>query len=1659
MKQTRAKGKTPPAAFGSFGGFGAGAGSGSTLSYLAEPPSLTAVDDANVVVALKNVLKKDATTKAKGLEELAAHARSRTPTDASGAGGVDEALLDVWTQVYPRTAVDNGRRVRELAHGVQAELARSARRRMEKRIPSVVGAWLAGLYDRDRGVARAASDGLGSLVSDPEKADALWRRCQARILDYAAEAVGETRDSLSDERSTTPEDAEAKFHRVVAAGLALVLALLQKMPDAELDRCRDRYDAFFEQDAVWRSITLPDSQVQKTACQLLFACINRRLPYADDTRVRQAFITGGLRTPHPGSALEYIIALTKLSQHDPRVWAPAGAADKKSPVSRFHAFVAKGSQGSSARFWDSLDQLIGLIPTDLLLSTGSSPLAAASSLLTSLRSGATNREEPRIHAPSSWKCFVSAAQKLLAALDSSDDRLSLARDHLFPLFDQFLFPSAERPASQLPPGNGALAILVQAYQVLAAAGDEVSSAFASEWDRLASELVSDMSKSLPEVSKEYQTSQDRIGDAGKRWFGLVGQIHKGLDAAADYTAEPSDKVISQCLSLLETRNLKPSGAARVVEHALDSAPHLFSGPRWDLVSRFLISTATDDMAKAVDSPSSRHLLAWIRLLASVGDHSQEYTALWQTWADAALALESTSSARNSTLASLISFDKGAELAKGHKVLQDAVLEQAVAATTAEEDEAKNAWDLLDAAVAHGALDDKTYSDLAHKLVDTLDKGADATSSSSANVLRALEVLVKARPDVFATDDKLHTALVAKLLGLSELADGPVSSQSRAIRALLDSNADGKLPVVGIIQSNLDRATSQSLEYVNSPFDALFPDLLLTPRSIETIASQAQTAANVPLEDLFPSTNAWMQELTPLFRQPVNSSLSITSSVGGAVALVKPEEDAAPPVGQRDAKGRSVPARMALYLNRILDGGLDLSGLPVPFQVELLYLHWTTAQIVSDQVTTMGRDGPWKSLARADDLSEAEELVSRARSHILSRAVLPKGAADAESVASQLMDLLLENAAQLTPQGLYSSRCLLEMVQANVEAHGLSAALEERLLKTETLKATPATVLVAASAVAGLGEAAQSSKQVSNLCNRLVSDLAGAAAQTDKAHMGLVLLTACGAVYERGALPVANNRLVFAVRQLTSWLEDDESMRALSPDFSADVCRALTTLLPCIKDVYGSYWEKSLGFCNSLWARAGEWPLREALAPIHASLKLARALETLEEPNDDLEDALKEFAEPKAKALVELLKLPRDEETSSSPPLALSVVDAMVCREMERLPMRHMPELADLFPLVASDSREIQTAAFGLLHRAIPEQQAQKSVDVLLDKTEARLPDELLSLLLDAPTLDSYSDEALARFPAPVRAYLLAWVLVFDAFSTSSHKVRGDLSAHLKAEGAPGPLLDFTTDVLGHSAAHALRLDRAGLAAEERIRGYDVRLADAETDERAMQWLLVHLFHLTLKYTPALFRSWFIDCRSKQTRIAVEAWTTRYFSPLAIDDALDEVQLWIDGGASASTDPDEQDLIVKVSRPAREVTAGYEVDESQAAIAIKIPPSYPLEGVTVAGLRRVAVSERKWQSWIMTTQGVITFSNGNIIDGLQVFRRNIAGALKGQAECAICYSIISTDQRMPDKRCTTCRNLFHRTCLYKWFQTSNQNTCPLCRNPIDYLGADTQKRRQ
>jgi hypothetical protein len=90
----RSQASSSRAGFGGRGFFATS--SGSALSYLAEPPDLSSIGDANIVVAFKNLLKRDDTTKYRALEELRTYARAH-PYQQDG--GVEDPILDAWVSM------------------------------------------------------------------------------------------------------------------------------------------------------------------------------------------------------------------------------------------------------------------------------------------------------------------------------------------------------------------------------------------------------------------------------------------------------------------------------------------------------------------------------------------------------------------------------------------------------------------------------------------------------------------------------------------------------------------------------------------------------------------------------------------------------------------------------------------------------------------------------------------------------------------------------------------------------------------------------------------------------------------------------------------------------------------------------------------------------------------------------------------------------------------------------------------------------------------------------------------------------------------------------------------------------------------------------------------------------------------------------------------------------------------------------------------------------------------------------------------------------------------------------------------------------------------------------------------------------------------------
>jgi hypothetical protein len=224
---------------------------------------------------------------------------------------------------------------------------------MEKYIPSVVGAWLAGTYDRDRPVARAASDGIASFLDTEEKVLLFWRKCQPQILSYAHEAIEEKPDTLSDERTVSPDDAQAKYDRVIGASLSLVLNLLKKLGDGDIKKQQDSYDSFLlGNKTLWSFSASKDAFVRRVTDQLLLICLEKQnhAIEQDLELVSATFVAEGLRATQSGTTLPFLQAVNALTEQYPHVWTSAFKG-KKSPLSRLRQFIEKGSQVGPPEFW------------------------------------------------------------------------------------------------------------------------------------------------------------------------------------------------------------------------------------------------------------------------------------------------------------------------------------------------------------------------------------------------------------------------------------------------------------------------------------------------------------------------------------------------------------------------------------------------------------------------------------------------------------------------------------------------------------------------------------------------------------------------------------------------------------------------------------------------------------------------------------------------------------------------------------------------------------------------------------------------------------------------------------------------------------------------------------------------------------------------------------------------------------------------------------------------------------------------------------------------------------------------------------------------------------------------------------------------------------
>ncbi|PWY66441.1 hypothetical protein BO70DRAFT_345831 [Aspergillus heteromorphus CBS 117.55] len=1619
FKSQASSSRAAAGAFGSFGGFSSAFSSQgrepSSLTYVAEPPDLSRISEAQLAIAFKNFLKKDDVTRTKALDDLRDHVLGVE----SRGGTLDDGFLEAWIKIYPRASIDISRRVRQTAHATQGAIASLVGKRIARFLPKVIGAWIAGLYDNDRPVHRSAVESFTRVFSTEEKRSGVWKVYQSAILDFVDDVIlQQTALTLSDERTVKPDDAQAKYARVAGTALLLFNRVIGNSTHDELQKDLPTIENLLGSKSLWALSYHDDPFVRKSLYILARSAASKEPEELDWKLISAALIGKSLHSSQLGSATELSETVLQVTSARPQLWTD-DYSGKSSSSKRLLQYIQKGSQGGLGSFWPNLYQLLQIIPFQTLanIDPQSAPestlgLSSAVALTESFQEGLNSRDEPRQNRAIGWKAYIDTVMWLASRL-AEGDRESFLRERLCLLILQHVTPQQDRIQWTLPLPS-AEALCTDCLVSLTTQGFE--SCLKQVWTQLSDGLLEAVKLSSPEQSKDFLSSQDAVCAQAGRFFALEASLLSRL-AESDHEARALEifknanlPLLDSCLEVLHSRNGKPYGAAAVVEETIRRVPQIAQG------SQSLLSFVQEDAPELLSSPSADRLISIILSCRSWDGFGPSFEKVIERVAQS--DPESTNAHAVQKLLSTLDFQEVDEKTGLVSLIMRAL------------NRACNGSDLhwsiviavLQNRTSHGELADSIFL----AIIDALSE--ESTVFDTLHGLSRVSTSVPSAVRSFQSGSQ-GSKLTGKLLFLSESSEEEVASLAETLSKTVKESVVGETSAkstVEILRHNFDNVNNESLSIES--LCGIAEELLhnIKPEDIGRVA-----------KDILPSRQAWEQSLGPFLELPPRSSAAITSPIGGAVHLV----DRALPATfseryervARDSNNCSSAFRLAYYTVKILSS-FDLAGRLGTEELETLFWNVPLAvQLVDDDLSIQNCNGI-TGITHPEQREEYMEVVNDGRKVINGWAHSQDHNAGqtVASILSAFWKDRIEKLDGLSPSDYQVGVAFVRIMDSLDTSDKHRSTDEVTQLCRDMRKAN---TIHSACLVAVLRHSILANPAGTRLCNEFVADSTGLKPQQESTDglRKLVLLNLLLSGAEEAAASIPTQRLVFLINHLIQCLQSSMPL-----SLKTEILQTLAVMLPNIVEIYGSHWEKCIDIISTTWQEIGGGD--EAVPALQASFRLfarIKAIAADDESNDDVKDA---WSDGKTRLFNSLASTLRKFDSSTTFHQPRDVAVDLLCRLLNAIPIENLEDVGKFFPLLTAQSPAVQRAAYTVLHRYIPSVQEQVSFDVALSKSTIGLPDELMSLLLEAPTMDSvnaaYGDD---RMWAELRSYLLSWKIVFDHFVNASLTVQENYVTSIKENESLSPLLEFTFDFLQRSGGKMVDASRFD------IRSFEPDQSD--TPEKEIQWLLIHIYFLCLKHLANMTKAWWLDTK-KRIKGPVEAWTEKHISPLVIEESLRGVTEWM-----STQDPNEERALnVKISAKTAEIIASIPVDEESppVALSLSLPPAYPLRPALVVGRSRVLVDEKKWRSWLLTIQGVIMFANGNLVDGLLAFRKNVQGALKGQSECAICYSVISTDMQTPNKRCATCKNTFHSVCLFRWFKSSNQSTCPLCRNNFVYV---------
>lgn len=859
--------------------------------------------------------------------------------------------------MYPRTSIDNSKAVRQNAHVLMGQIAASAGKRIAKYMPKVVAAWLCGLYDADKSVVDATLGSLRQVFNTPEKVQTIRKAYQQPILEYCRDAIdNETPLTLSDERTVSPDDAEAKYSRVISACIALVGSLLTNLSVEEIAKFQEDYDDLLKDKRVWDFASHGDASIRRATHRFLKICLEKQEKTLGIILelINKTYIADGLKSDQTGSATEYLSALTQLEKQLPDVWVKYNSS--KTPLSkRLRQFLKKGSQSAPVSFWTALVDFFASLPKKALPQDGT----AAAELLKAAYDGVTRKDEPRVNQNQAFQAYFEIVRVVVQ--DLPEDELSgVLHQSALPTVSDFLCQPSQTTAG---------ALKTDSIEVVSAAARlrGMDAILQKMWPEYAQQCVDQIKTSAPEQSQDYKKSQDTLSKTGERFAALLSRIleaePKPTKSLRATLTESTRSILSAAMNVVEARNGKPYGAAAVIAKFV-TRNVIEQGSQ---IQQELEESVHQHIAQLILTPSSGYLIS---VLYSMAD-TAAFKSAWDNALEAALGTED-SPAKTTAIDALLRFPGLQSLLDNSSAsvkLRDYISSRVQRALQGSVE-----WSALDG-VFQAPVETLPATD---EILSSMTKSL-SLSDRSSNALSGLRHIVKQNPDMLKAflASPNGPQLLQNLLLVSESPDEELAQEAASInaslQALLGAESASKQTIQDVIHRGLSEASSTSVS-VETLVD--LAKQLVNP----TANSQAGSTGDSEI-DIFPRLQEWDTALACFLNVSPKHSLAITSRLAGAVYLIPSSgAHAQEQRVSRDADGYSSAYRMALYLVKLLQD-------PDLFTLAAERLAWRTqrhlldnlslvAQLASDNLGLAGSNNLW-AVYNPDVEAEAMTFISDA----------------------------------------------------------------------------------------------------------------------------------------------------------------------------------------------------------------------------------------------------------------------------------------------------------------------------------------------------------------------------------------------------------------------------------------------------------------------------------------------------------------------------------------------------------------------------------------------------------------------------------------------------------------------------------------------------------